>query len=157
MSEGAPKAERIPTATEQIWAKNAPTQVTVVPLTAADYAAAEEAISRAWRSSGHGRFRWAAGRVLEVVAIAAASVSAASLGSVLSLRFEPATVILVGIVVVVVLGSAGLVLRGLGEMPFAKTSRFNFKAWGYFLGAMAYVVTASVALSNTAGFIHLGK
>jgi hypothetical protein len=49
-----------------------------------------------------------------------------------------------GIVIVVVLGAAGQFLRGLGER---RTSP-KLKEHGYYLGAIAYLATASVALFN---------
>lgn len=49
-----------------------------------------------------------------------------------------------GVVVVVAFGAAGLCFRGVGELK----ANPNLKAIGYFLGAGAYVITATVALVN---------
>lgn len=50
----------------------------------------------------------------------------------------------VGIAFIVIMGAAGLIMRGVGELrPSAE-----FKAIGYFLGAGAYVATAVIALMN---------
>lgn len=57
----------------------------------------------------------------------------------------PAVVALyVGIGFIVLLGSGGLVCRGVGEILGSS----RWKAAGYFMGAAAYVVTATVALLN---------
>lgn len=48
------------------------------------------------------------------------------------------------IAVIVLIGAAGLVLRGLGELNTSPKQ----KAIGYFLGAAAYAATAVVALVN---------
>lgn len=43
-------------------------------------------------------------------------------------------------------GAGGQVLRGVGELRGSST----LKAYGYFAGALAYVVTASISLSAAA-------
>jgi hypothetical protein len=77
------------------------------------------------------------GQLLGVVAIVAPWVVARVIT-------RPGTGLVVGIVLVVLLGALGLVLRGLGELRQSP----RLKAYGYFVGAVAYVATASVALSN---------
>ena len=57
---------------------------------------------------------------------------------------RPEVAIVFGLVIVVILGSAGLILRGVGELKKSP----ELKAYGYFLGATAYVATASMALTN---------
>lgn len=52
--------------------------------------------------------------------------------------------IALGIVLVVLFGASGLVCRGVGEI---QGSRY-WKAVGYYMGALAYIATAFVALSN---------
>lgn len=135
------------TPTERLW------QDTVVPKLAAHVDAAGPQI--------RGEPKWALfvdfAQALGAVTGAGALLVSILSGPALSFRFDPTTAIKIGIGAVVTLGAAGLILRGVGETAWAKQIRFNFKAWGYFLGAMAYVVTASVALSNTAGFIHLAQ
>jgi hypothetical protein len=49
-----------------------------------------------------------------------------------------------GVAVVVLIGGSGLILRGFGELRSSKV----LKALGYFLGALAYLVVAGVALLN---------
>jgi hypothetical protein len=56
----------------------------------------------------------------------------------------PAQRLIVAVVVVVTLGAGGLCLRGAGEIK----DDSGLKANGYFLGAAAYIVTASVTLIN---------
>jgi hypothetical protein len=50
----------------------------------------------------------------------------------------------IGIVLVVFLGAVGLVLRGIGD----ELDSLRLRALGYYLGALAYAATASVALYN---------
>lgn|GEM_PF-6545178 len=57
---------------------------------------------------------------------------------------RPEQRIYVGIVAIVLLGASGQVLRGIGEQMKSPT----LKAVGYYCGALAYLVTASVALIN---------
>jgi hypothetical protein len=47
-------------------------------------------------------------------------------------------------VLVVFLGAVGLVLRGIGD----ELDSLRLRALGYYLGALAYAATASVALYN---------
>jgi hypothetical protein len=66
-------------------------------------------------------------------------------GGVVQIAIDnPAVSIIVGAVVVVVVGAAGLTCRGVGELKKSP----ELKAVGYFLGAGAYAVTAMVALIN---------
>lgn len=54
----------------------------------------------------------------------------------------------VGLGLIVFLGAAGLVLRGMGEQAREPIRGKTVKAIGYYLGALAYVATASAALFN---------
>lgn len=58
--------------------------------------------------------------------------------------------VILGVALIVLIGGAGLMLRGFGELRGSTT----LKAWGYFLGALAYVVTAGVALLNGARLLQ---
>lgn len=93
----------------------------------------------------------AAARVSRGVAIAMAPLTLASIlsGPLLnSVIIDPQLFLTTGIAIVVLLGATGLSLRGVGEIFPARAKWL--KAWGYFLGALAYVVTASVSLSAAA-------
>lgn len=57
---------------------------------------------------------------------------------------HPANAIALGIAIVVALGAGGQVLRGIGEQRGSS----SLKALGYYLGAAAYLATASAALVN---------
>ena len=50
----------------------------------------------------------------------------------------------IGVVMVVSLGAVGLVLRGIGD----ELDSLRLRALGYYVGALAYAATASVALYN---------
>ncbi len=50
----------------------------------------------------------------------------------------------IGVVLVVSLGAVGLVLRGIGD----ELDSMRLRALGYYVGALAYAATASVALYN---------
>ena len=63
----------------------------------------------------------------------------------LSSRLDLSGSITIGILIVVALGTGGLICRGVGELRADP----NWKAGGYFLGASAYVATACVALFNS--------
>lgn len=63
---------------------------------------------------------------------------------VVSRVFELKTSLAIGITLVVLLGGAGLTFRGIGELKESK----EWKALGYFMGALAYLATALVALVN---------
>jgi len=54
--------------------------------------------------------------------------------------------IVVGVMIVVGLGALGLILRAIGELKGSA----RWKAAGYLVGALAYVVTASVSLTGAA-------
>lgn len=77
-------------------------------------------------------------------------VAAAAL-TILVQQLQPRNRLIAGVVVIVLLGAAGLVLRGLGELRTSKV----LKALGYFCGAAAYMVTAGVALLNAARLLQL--
>lgn len=77
----------------------------------------------------------------------AAVTSFAGVGLVVwvaGLIFNAVGAVTFGIILVVLLGATGYMLRGVGEQ------RHNprLKAWGYYIGAQAYMATASVALLN---------
>lgn len=68
----------------------------------------------------------------------------AALGPVLEDGFSRKEAVIIGVITVVLLGAAGLALRGLGELRGSP----RLKAYGYFAGALAYIATASVALAQ---------
>lgn len=87
---------------------------------------------------------------LGIVAMIIVAIASIATGPVLSqLVPSPRQMVVTGIVVVVVLGASGLILRGLGELR----SSTRWKAFGYFLGACAYLATASVSLSSATGLL----
>lgn len=58
---------------------------------------------------------------------------------------DPQLQLAVGVILVVTFGALGLIFRGVGEVVAAGRI---WKAIGYFMGAVAYGVTATVALNN---------
>ena len=63
---------------------------------------------------------------------------------VLAQTLTPELALGIGLVLVVSLGAVGLVLRGLGD----EFDSMRLRALGYYVGALAYAATASVALYN---------
>lgn len=84
-------------------------------------------------------------------AAVALPMAATALTVVVQQLGEPRNRLIAGVVVIVLLGAAGLVLRGVGELRTSKV----LKALGYFCGAVAYMVTAGVALLNAAQLLQL--
>lgn len=63
---------------------------------------------------------------------------------VLAQTLPPDLALGIGVVMVVSLGAVGLVLRGIGD----ELDSLRLRALGYYVGALAYAATASVALYN---------
>lgn len=81
----------------------------------------------------------------QLIKVVVGGVAAAVIVNVLAqVRLPAVNALYVGIGFVVLLGSGGLVCRGVGEIR----GSFKWKAAGYFMGAAAYVATATVALLN---------
>ena len=87
--------------------------------------------------------------VVVMSALGISIIGAVALGGILRLTLDTVGALTGGILVIVLLGAYGHVLRGIGEHRQSK----DLKAWGYYLGATAYLATASVALFN--GVPHL--
>jgi hypothetical protein len=100
---------------------------------------------QARRAAGLPEPKWYEDPLLVMLAgLLASSVVAAVLALLARLLLSTVGALVVGIVLVVLLGATGLILRGLGE----QLRSASLKAWGYYLGAAAYIVTATVALIN---------